>query len=464
MESVRVFSALRTGITTEIKLRVSRESVPAIAEAWQMATYLQPPSVEGCDVWVMGQKSRKFFGMLRFILTHPRILAFGVLLTLFSSFGQTFIISIFVPQILETFSLGTGEFGLLYAAATLTGAATLPFFGRLIDRMPLRRFSLLVGLGLGLACISMGLSGNVAMLFISVVGLRLTGQGLLSLTASTTMARVFQTGRGKALSVSSMGYPLGEGLLPLLIVLMIHLAGWRNSWLLLGGAILILLLPAMYSLVGAWAPTQTLPSESKNRDEGPRPLDFFRDPKFYLLLPSNLFLPLVLTALFLYQIPLADSRGWSASTMAAAFVGFAVSRMVLSFSVGPLIDRFSAVKILPFLLIPAFLGLVALLTVEAGWAAFVYLILVGASQGIAGPIMTATWAEVYGIESLGTTKSMVATFGVVSTAIGPLLLGFALSAGVGFDHVIITCLGAALVCSGAAVYGSRLLSRGMTRI
>lgn len=35
----------------------------------------------------------------RFFFTHPRVLSFGVLLTLFSSFGQTFLISIFVPRL-----------------------------------------------------------------------------------------------------------------------------------------------------------------------------------------------------------------------------------------------------------------------------------------------------------------------------------------------------------------------------
>ena len=86
--------------------------------------------------------------MLRFILTHPRVLGFGVLLTLFSSFGQTFLISIFVPRLLESFGLGTAAFGTLYAAATLCSALCLPYFGRLIDRVPLARFSMLTGLGL----------------------------------------------------------------------------------------------------------------------------------------------------------------------------------------------------------------------------------------------------------------------------------------------------------------------------
>jgi MFS family permease len=162
------------------------------------------------------------------------MLSFGVLLTLFSSFGQTFLISMFVPRLLETFQLNTAQFGLLYAAATITSALSLPFFGRLIDRTTLRRFSLAVGLGLVLACFLMALAPNVPLLFLAILGLRLTGQGLLSLTASTAMARVFGQGRGKALSLSGLGYPLGEGLLPLLVVLLIHGVGWRFSWGILG--------------------------------------------------------------------------------------------------------------------------------------------------------------------------------------------------------------------------------------
>lgn len=386
--------------------------------------------------------------MLRFLAAHPRILAFGVLLTLFSSFGQTFLISIFVPRILESFALGTGAFGTLYAAATLTSALFLPFFGRLIDRVPLAHFSLATGLGLVIACFSMAASWNVPMLFLSIVALRLTGQGLLSLTASTTMARVFDEGRGKALSVSSLGYPLGEGLLPLLVVLLVHAAGWRASWAILGGVILCILLPAMYSLVGRAQHRSDGPAGSKPEKSAPERPRLFRDPTFYLLLPGNLFLPAVLTALFLYQIPLADSRGWSATAMASGFVGFAVARMAVSFGVGPLIDRWRALRILPFFMIPSVLGLFALSVGGPPWMAFAYLILVGCSQGMAGPVMTSVWAEVYGVESLGATKGTVATIGIMATALGPLVLGQALDRGVSFDTVILACAAAAIVAIG----------------
>jgi MFS family permease len=165
----------------------------------------------------------------------------------------------------------------------------------------------------------------------------------------------------------------------------------------------------------------------------------------------------VLTALFLYQVPLAEYRGWSAQTMAAAFVGFAVARMAASILVGPLIDRCGAVRLFPVMLLPLCVGLVALSAHTAPATAFAYLLLAGASQGIASPLMTALWAEVYGVESLGATKGTVATFAIFGTALGPLLLGWLLQRGVTFAVILPTCtlLGAAAMA--ISLYARSLL-------
>lgn len=392
----------------------------------------------------------------RFFLAHPRVLSFGILLTLFSSFGQTFLISIFVPRLLEEFALNTAQFGALYAGATLLSAVSLPFFGQMLDRVTLRAFSLAVGGGLAVACFAMALAPNVMVLFAAMLGLRLTGQGLLSLTASTTMARVFTEGRGKALSVSGLGYPLGEGLLPMAIVLLIYAAGWRLSWGILGGIIAVVLLPGMISLLRDVEPLhQSEVAEHKAHPAKPR---LWGDVRFYLLLPGNLFLGLVLTALFLYQVPLAESRGWSAQTMAAAFIGFALARVAASLTIGPVIDRWGAVRLFPVILVPVCVGLLALSLGSAPWIAFVYLILAGASQGIASPMMTALWAEVYGVESLGATKSTVSMLGIFATALGPLLLGALLKAGVSFAVIVPGC-----AVLGMAAIGISLAARARLR-
>lgn len=392
----------------------------------------------------------------RFFLTHPRVLSFGILLTLFSSFGQTFLISIFVPQLLETFQLNTAQFGALYATATLLSATSLPYFGRLIDRTTLRTFSLAVGTGLVCACLAMASAPHVAVLFIAILGLRLTGQGLLSLTASTTMARVFQEGRGKALSVSGLGYPLGEGILPMGVVLLVHAVGWRLSWAILGILIALLLLPAMVSLLKDVEHLHQ--KEIRQHQVQTVQLRLWRDWRFYLLLPGTLFIPCVLTALFLYQLPLAEYQGWSPSTVASAFVGFAAARMVTSLAVGPIIDRYGALRLFPSILLPVTIGLALLSTSQQTWVAYAYLALAGISQGIASPTQTALLAQVYGTHTLGTTKGTLATCAIFMTALGPVALGSLLKTGTPFSIILPTLTISGILFAALSFLSAKLIT------
>ncbi len=396
---------------------------------------------------------------IRFVLSHPRILAFGVLLTLFSSFGQTFLISIFVPRMIDEMGLTTGGFGTLYSVATVLSASCLPFFGRILDRVSVRSYTIGVAFALMLACGMVSISVNAPMLFVGIVGLRLAGQGLLGLTASTTMARCFPENKGKALSVSAMGYPLGEGLLPMLAVLMIASYGWRVSWQIMGGLVAVLLLPLIVALV------RNLPNHEGGRScsSGQREnmSEVLRDPRFYQLLPGLLVVPFVLTGLFLYQLPLAGFKGWTDRAMAVGFIGFAGARLVSSILVGPLIDRVGSLRLIPLTLIPVMAGLVFLFKIEGEWGATVFLVLMGAGQGPAGTISTAVWVDLYGIDALGRIKSLVAMLGVFSTAFSPILIGFMLQIGVGFEYLIPAFGVVNALAFGLSYWSSRRIIRAM---
>jgi MFS family permease len=270
----------------------------------------------------------------------------------------------------------------------------------------------------------------------------------LTLTSSTTMARVFVQGRGRALSLAALGYPLGEALLPLAMVLMIGGIGWRWSWGLIGLLIALVLLPAMHLLLRT-VPEHGAAASHAALDTSRSPL--LRDGRFYLLMASNLFLPMVLTALFLYQVPLAAAKGWTVQIMAAAFIGFAIARLGGSLLIGPWIDRWGALRLFPFILVPACVGLLILSIGSAPWTAFFYLALAGLSQGVAFPMMTALLAEVYGIDSLGATKGLVSTFSIFATAIGPVLLGWLLKTGVPFSAIVPGCAALALLLIGTSL-------------
>jgi MFS family permease len=393
----------------------------------------------------------------RFAARQPGILAFGVLLTLFSSFGQTFLISIFVPRMIDDLGLTTGAFGVLYSVATVVSATCLPFFGRMLDRFSVRRYTIAVSVALMLACWLVSLATHAATLFVGIVGLRLAGQGLMGLTASTTMARCFPFDKGKALSISAVGYPLGEGFLPMVTVFLIALYGWRTSWQILGAVIALLLIPMVFSLV------RNIPKPEPVMNDGNivriTSAVVLRDKRFFMLLPGLLIMPFVLTGLFLYQLPLADFKGWKVEVIAMGFIGFASARFVSSLLIGPLIDRLGSIRLIPFTLIPMAGGLMALWWVSETWGALAFLVLVGLGQGPAGSIATAVWADLYGLDSLGSIKSLVAMLGVYSTALSPILMGFMLDSAIGFEYMIPGFLGMTILAFGLSWFTSKKLLR-----
>src|SRR5690625_4075474 len=126
---------------------------------------------------------------LTFALKERRLLSFPVSFTFFSSFGQTFLISLFVPCLLTASDMRNASFGTLYSAAARTGAFALPWLGQWFARIPLRQFSMYVAAGLLFASTMMAFSWHISMLFVRLILLRLSGQGLSSHTAQATMAK-----------------------------------------------------------------------------------------------------------------------------------------------------------------------------------------------------------------------------------------------------------------------------------
>lgn len=157
------------------------------------------------------------------------LLAFGFLLSFISGFGQTFLLSLYVPSIEQLLSISNTEFGAIYAFATIGSAATLPFAGGYFDKIGTKRYSLLVTGGLISALLLLSFSYNIAMVLVAFYGLRLFGQGLMSHTSISCMARYGSTNRGKAIGAASVGHPAGEAVLPILIILLIGGVGWREA-------------------------------------------------------------------------------------------------------------------------------------------------------------------------------------------------------------------------------------------
>ena len=168
--------------------------------------------------------------LAHFLRHNGRLVAFGFLMCFWSSFGQTFFISLFNGELRAAFNLSHGDIGSMYAAGTIASAATLMFAGRLVDRFSLAKVTAFVLAGLSLAAAAMSLVWTAAALPFVFYALRLFGQGLSAHTGMTAMGRYFDAARGRAISLATLGYSAGEAVLPGIIVAGLAIAHWRTLW------------------------------------------------------------------------------------------------------------------------------------------------------------------------------------------------------------------------------------------
>ncbi len=260
-----------------------------------------------------------------FIRANARWPGGGFLLTLASSFGQTFFILLFSGEIRAEFDLTHGGFGTIYSAATLTSAVVLIWFGKIADSMRMMHLSALVLVGLAIACIGMALVNSIIVLGLSKFLLRLMGQEMLTHIAMTAMGRWFSAHRGRAVGFVSLGHSVGDAILPFITIVLVGTLGWRNVWFPASGVLALAVLPVIWKLFSiSRPPASTRPAAMARYEDAYVPSDWIRsevlrDPVFYGLLPCTLGPPFVTTGIFFHQVHLMDEKVWDIATIPAAF-------------------------------------------------------------------------------------------------------------------------------------------------
>ena len=180
--------------------------------------------------------------MKRFFFHDPYLLIYGFVIVFFGSYGQTFYIALFNEDIRNSYNLTDGQFGFVYAVATLVSSFLFINFAKLIDKIELRIYSTLIIIGLALACIGFNfIFDNIIHLFIILFLLRFFGQGAMTHAGSTSMARYFSLDRGKAISVATLGGMLGIMLIPKLVVSLQTFLDFKSIWFYTALSLLLLI-------------------------------------------------------------------------------------------------------------------------------------------------------------------------------------------------------------------------------
>ena len=178
-----------------------------------------------------------------------KVVIFGFIFTFFSSFGQSFFLGIFNPSIRNELSITHGQFGSVYASATLLSSFILIWVGKKIDDINISKFAFFVILLLAFSSFFFSRISSIPLLFVAILLMRFSGQGMMSHTATTTISRYFTKSRGKALSTGWFGLSAAEFILPVLMIYLLTITVWQNIWIGISLVVLIFLPLSSYFLV-----------------------------------------------------------------------------------------------------------------------------------------------------------------------------------------------------------------------
>ena len=356
-----------------------------------------------------------------------KVILFGFIFTFFSSFGQSFFLGLFNPSIRDTLSITHGQFGSIYASATLLSSFILVWIGKKIDDFNILKFASFVIALLAISCFLFSKISSVVFLFLSIFLMRLSGQGLMSHTATTTISRFFEKTRGRALSTTWLGLSLAEFILPLLIIFLLTFVDWRNIWIVISIFVIVVLPIITFSLVKNIKldsrETVNLNDVKTKKIKQWKRSEVLKDYRFYIICLSMLAMPSIATGTFVYQSFIVSSKNWGPYVIAQSFMVYSILSVITLFLSGFLIDQFTSRKLLIYMNIPLLVATFVLFYFNSPFSSYVFLGLIGISNGLSNVLGSATWAEIYGVKYIGSIKALTTAFMVFSTAFGTALFG-----------------------------------------
>ena len=366
--------------------------------------------------------------MRNFIYKNSQWLSAGILLTFLSSFGQTYFISIFSGEIRNTFNLSHGDWGLIYGFGTFASAIVMIWAGGLTDIMRVRKLGPMVLCALSTSCLFMAFNPVVALLPVVIFFLRLTGQGMSTHIATVAMSRWFVNNRGKALSISNLGFSFGEALIPLFLVSALIYFSWQKIWIL-AALVTLFSIPILIWLLRQERSPQSIDAEDQSL--GMNKLHWTRKqtishPLFWFMMPAVIGQSAFNTAFFFQQVHFSESKGWehlSLVSMFPIYTGIAICMMILS---GILLDKFGTAKLIPYFQLPMIIAFILFAFGETLYSALLGFIFLGITSGANTTLPNAFWAEFFGTKHLGSIKAAAAAAMVLGSAIGPALTGILL--------------------------------------
>jgi predicted MFS family arabinose efflux permease len=352
-------------------------------------------------------------------------------------------LGLFNAPIRNELDITHGQFGTIYASATICSSLLLIWVGKKIDDYRILNYSFFVITLLFFSSLAFSFINSIYFLAFGIFLMRLSGQGLMSHASTTTISRFFEKSRGKALSTVWFGLSTAEFILPVLVTYSFVIFSWRTVW---QGIALLIILILPFVILNT---IKSINLDSREIDNSPnlkkvkiknwRRRDVIKDYRFYIVSLNMLAMPWMATGIFVYQSFITDSKMWDVYTIPKAFMVYSITSIITLFSSGYLVDKFTSRKLIPIMNVPLLIAMIVLFKNQHEIYAYVFLGLVGVSNGFGNILGSSTWAEIYGVKYIGSIKALTTAFMVFATAFGTAVFGILIDKGFTIENIAFIC-------------------------
>ena len=367
------------------------------------------------------------------------------IVTMIQVYGIRNSFAVFFPRILEEFDWDRGSTAAVLSLNLLIYGGLAPIAGTLGDMWKPRTVMTMgiVMLGVATACCAVANElWQFYLLFgvLAPVGSAFSGWPLFG----PALANWFTGGRGLVMGIGQMGGGLSFAY-ALLARIFISLLGWRRAFVVMGGTLMILVLP-LHLLLFHYRPEDRgmkpfntpSPSAAPETAAGAPPQggpesagrtlrQAMGSYQLWLLVLSNfLFWGIGCYTILAHQVKFAEDAGYGSTFAASIFALFGVSMMVgqPSGMVSDWIGREQTVTISSVLAVGAIVALISVKDTSHPELLYVYAACFGYGAGLYSPTLTAATADLFYGRHFGAIAGVLLTGMGIGGAIGPWLGGF----------------------------------------
>ena len=355
--------------------------------------------------------------------------------------------SLFVPQLQETFGWSRGQIA-LSSNGFILAAICAPFIGRLADKLGVRRVAIGASALFGLGSVGLALmSGSLPLYYAIVAFLAVVGMGTTGMTFCRAVTSWFDTSRGLALAMTTIGMSLVGAILPPLLFFVISQYGWRGGYWLMAALPLLIAVPV--SLLWLREKPRVDPSVQDGAAETAPRADSWKtilsDWRVIAVCLAGALTYAPFSGIITQIQPLLTEAGLQPATAAKVIGLTAVSSLTGMLICGWLVDRIWAPLVACAFTIGPVIGCAILMGGQVPLPlACVAVILIGLAQGAEIQLIAFLIGRYFGV------RNYAAIFGIsVFTTTGLCTVA---NVGFGFAHDAFGDYRIALMCAAAAFF------------